>query len=120
MMEARIPKTGLPRAPQKRSLRQHDRKHLEFIRTLPCIQCWRDDEVVAAHVRKGTDGGMGKKPSDKWTLPLCWLCHRSQHDVGESWFWGLLKIDAHALAERLWKVSGDRDQALRAIGRARQ
>ena len=43
-----------------------------------------------AHIRLGTDGGMGKKPQDFWILPICPHHHREiQHrKLGERAFWG--------------------------------
>lgn len=49
--------------------------HLTMIRALPCLKCGRIGETEAAHVRSGTDGGMGMKPADRWTVPLCRACH---------------------------------------------
>lgn len=61
-------------------------KHLKWVRFLPCILVGDGEcmgPVEAAHVRKGTDGGMGEKPSDIFVLPLCQWHHRVQHMVGE-------------------------------------
>lgn len=86
-----------------------DSKHLKFIRTLPCCKCRANQPSEAAHIRIGTDGGTGKKPSDKYTVPLCHNCHHEQHQIGERSFWG--DVDkAKALAESLyhskcWKKS---------------
>ena len=35
----------------QRQPRQHDEKHLAFIRTLPCVVCGNDIETEAAHIR---------------------------------------------------------------------
>lgn len=40
----------------------------------------------AAHVRNGTDGGMGMKPSDCWVVPLCHIHHAYSHNVGDNTF----------------------------------
>lgn len=61
--------------------------HLAFIRSLPCCRCGRSPSQ-AAHVRMGTGGGMGMKPDDRYTVPLCADHHREQHQVGEKAFWG--------------------------------
>ena len=47
--------------------------------------------IEVAHVRKGTDCGMGLKPSDKWTISLCREHHSEQHRVGEPVFEKKLK-----------------------------
>ena len=60
---------------QKRP-RQHANKHLEWIRTLPCIVTGRRDGIQAAHIRYADPRyakravGTGEKPDDKWTVPL--------------------------------------------------
>ena len=36
----------------------------------------------------GSDGGMGRKPSDYFAVPLCKNCHQhDQHLIGEPAFW---------------------------------
>lgn len=107
-----------------------DKDHLSFIRSLPCCVCGRAP-CDAAHVRNGTDGAMGRKPSDKWCVPLCRPrtlqvgdkelhdgCHGLQHRVGEVSFWGNCG-DPLPLAEHLWRVSGDMEAGLRAVERFR-
>lgn len=67
-----------------------------------------EGRIEAAHIRTGTDGGMGKKPSDCWVVPLCSWHHKSQHSVGENSFWkshGFTIDQAKAEAARLWKQS---------------
>lgn len=59
--------------------------------------CGSATSVVAAHVRIGSDAGMGRKPSDWFTVPLCdgpkaniheqLGCHNVQHATGEQSFW---------------------------------
>jgi hypothetical protein len=93
--------------------------HLDYIRNLPCIFCGRRSPSVAAHIRTGTDGGMGLKPSDRFTLPLCDADHKHQHQVGEVQFWhevGMEIEDAIALALALWDMSGSIGRGEYAIG----
>lgn len=40
-------------------------------------------KIEAAHVRIGTDGCTGVKPSDTWAIPLCANHHAEQHRIGE-------------------------------------
>ena len=51
--------------------------------------------------------GIGEKAHDRWTVPLCGVCHRRQHNWGEREFWKTVCIDAIALATELFAVSGD-------------
>ena len=42
--------------------------------------------IECAHVRTGTDGGVGLKPSDRWCISLCSFHHAEQHRIGEARF----------------------------------
>lgn len=76
------PKTAQPKPQTPR-----DSEHLKFIRGLACCVCKKPPPSDAAHVRIGGGGGMGLKPSDFRTVPLCNKCHATQHSVGEKQFW---------------------------------
>ena len=122
--QPRIPRTVL--RPKPRPDPRRAAKHLAFLRELPCIACGAQPPCQAAHVRKGTDGGIGTKPSDKFALPLCGPsggsegCHTKQHHTGEVSFWSALGIDAVDTALRLWTISGDLAAGNRIVFRARQ
>jgi hypothetical protein len=47
-------------------------------------------------------------------------CHARQHRIGELSFWAALGVDPINLSARLWAVTGDTEQALRALARFRQ
>ena len=55
--------------------------------------------IECAHVRRGTDGGEGLKPSDKWSISLCGDHHLEQHRIGEISFEKKYQLDLIALAE---------------------
>jgi len=83
----------------------------------PWLEC--GGKVQAAHVRTGTDGAMGEKPSDCWAIPLCAVHHREQHDIGEPAFEKRYGFDMKAVARELWKVSPHRfkcERKARATG----
>lgn len=61
-------------------------KYLSWLRRQPCAICGRHGPSQACHVRKGTDGGMGIKPSDNYAFPMCLWCHNEQHWIGEDTF----------------------------------
>ena len=42
--------------------------------------------IECAHVRPGTDGGTGVKPTDTWDIKLCAGHHSQQHQIGERTF----------------------------------
>jgi hypothetical protein len=94
--------------------------HRQFIRDLPCLVCGKAAPSECAHVRQRTDGGMGMKPDDRYTLPLCHAHHSEQHVTGETTFWGRVGIDPLDYAYRLYAVSGDHTAGLRVVLRARQ
>jgi hypothetical protein len=72
------------------------------------MACGTATAIECAHVRTGTDGGTGIKPSDRWTVPLCKECHARQHQIGEAEFerqWG---VNLKAVAEALFRASPHR------------
>lgn len=106
---------------RQRMPRVHDGAHLEFIRQLPCVSCGDDTSTEASHLRSNnlTYGkrytGMAEKPDDRWTLPLCSKCHRTQHTMKEEHFWRNLRIDPFILALSLHAASGDHELAQHVI-----
>lgn len=96
---------------QKKAARERNEKHLALIRKCPCVSCGKDQGCDAAHIRQAAPGkppiGMGLKPDDKFTVPLCHDCHLRQHSVGEKPFFAALKIDPLLLAAKLFAKSPD-------------
>jgi len=43
-------------------------QHLAFVRQLPCVACGKAAPSEAAHVRTGTDGGVGVKPANRYAI----------------------------------------------------
>lgn len=78
--------------------------HLAWVRSLPC-SCWRgarcEGIMHAHHVRVNTGGGMGMKPPDHWTVPLCAKHHAELHAGGHQTFERQHAVDLRAAAERL-------------------
>src|SRR5246127_4490526 len=95
-------------------------QHLAFVRQLSCVACGKAAPSEPAHVRTGTDGGVGMKPGDRYAVPLCAACHARQHRVGELTFWSALRIDPVNVALRLWTISADVKAGERTVFRARQ
>ena len=84
--------------------------HLAWVRGHDCAVKGLNDHVCrgvieAAHVRTGTDGGTGIKPSDIWTLPLCSFAHWIQHRDGEAAFEREFDINLKEIAEGLARRS---------------
>jgi hypothetical protein len=64
--------------------------------------------IECAHVRLGTDGGLGVKPSDRWCISLCKDHHARQHQVGEASFAREAGIDLVKLAREFFAKSPHR------------
>jgi hypothetical protein len=118
MPAPRIPRPA-GRGKPKPNLRRRV-QHLAFVRQLPCVACGKAAPSDAAHVRTGTDGGVGRKPGDRYAVPLRTACHAKQHRIGELTFWSTLRIDPLNVALRLWTVSADMEAGERTVFRARQ
>lgn len=88
-------------APKRKRLR--DPAYLKSFRDAACIVCGaRDGTVVGAHIRTGHEGGMGLKPDDDLTLPLCYRCHMDQHDNPTPEWW--LEKVVKAIARRRYRT----------------
>lgn len=93
MLPKRIPKV------RNRSARWRSQAHASFVRSHECcVPGCTDRPIEAAHLREGSDGGMGRKPSDYYLISLCRAHHSEQHRIGERPFAAKHKIDLHALA----------------------
>lgn len=109
----------------KRPRAKHD-SHLDFIRSLKCLICGDPHSTESAHVRMKDrrfakrEAGIGAKPSDIWTVPLCSECHRIQHQLGEMVFWSAYPIDPCITALALWAHTGDHEAGTYIINSARR
>lgn len=121
-------KEARPAKHNKRPARDKDDTHLAAVRQCMCLSCGIDREIEAAHIRFSAPGkpnpGVGMKPDDKYTLPLCATCHRSsptaQHEVGEVKFWAALGIEPLVVAARLHDASPDVEKMRAVIAAVRQ
>lgn len=81
---------------------------LQFVRGFACT-CVETDptgcagKIEAAHVRRGTDGGIGQKPSDRYCIPLCSEHHAEQHRIGEQSFEKKYRFAMLPVADRIWR-----------------
>ena len=66
---------------------KRDPKYLALVRQMPCCACEALPPSDPAHIRKGSNAGMGQKPPDDRVVPLCRACHSKQHSIGELRFW---------------------------------
>jgi len=97
MPEVRFPSL-LPQERRKKGSRSCA-AHRAWVRRHRCsVPGCRALPIECAHVRGGTDGGLGLKPSDKWCLSLCRDHHLEQHDIGERAFEQKYSVDLLGLA----------------------
>lgn len=75
-----------------------------------CVPGCEERPIECAHVRLGTDGGTGIKPSDRWCISLCRFHHNRQHDVGELSFEAEFGIDMKKLADEFSRKSPHRSK----------
>lgn len=112
-----VPPPTAFRSPSRRSRkpRVKNESHLDFIRRLPCAVCGDRATVEAAHIRFGNlllgkrQVGMGERPDDRWTVPLCSQHHREQHRGNERGWWAAQGADPTQIAAGLALHSGDHD-----------
>ena len=84
-------------------VRERDRDHLKFVATQSCLVCGRTPSD-ADHIKFAEQRAMGRKVSDKFTVPVCRLHHRELHQRGnERVWWQKQGIEPLALAAALWK-----------------
>lgn len=99
----------LPRLAPKPNRRPQSRTcaaHRAWVKRHYCsVPDCRRVPIECAHVRGGTDGGAGLKPSDKWVISLCAHHHREQHDVGEPRFEEKYGLDLISLAREFARRS---------------
>jgi ERF superfamily len=86
-------------------IRERDRHHLRFVASKPCLVCGRTPSD-AHHVKFAQGPALGRKVSDRFTVPLCRLHHRDLHRRGnERPWWQSQGIDPLAVASMLWRES---------------
>lgn len=115
ILPARIPKK------QKRASRWRSQAHCGFVRSHECCVPGCDGRPIEiAHVRTGSDAGVGQKPDDWNTVSLCQRHHAEQHSMGEISFWDkIAKKDPYDLIRAFIDASPKRAE-IRAIQRERE
>lgn len=97
MPELRFPQRRFQPPPKRTS--RTCAGHRSWVKTHHCsVPGCSNHSIICAHVRSGTDGGCGLKPSDRWTISLCVDHHMEQHQIGEAEFQANYSIDMRALA----------------------
>jgi hypothetical protein len=92
-------------------VRERDRDHLRFVAAQPCLLCGRTPSDPH-HIKFAEQRAMGRKVSDRFTVPICRLHHRELHRRGnERKWWEHQEIDPLPVAARLWATTHPVDGA---------
>jgi hypothetical protein len=105
--------TGVTLGPKQPRL--YDPGYLAWLRDAPCVcGCFQPGPCDASHLRAGSleynkpQTGFGRKPDDRWALPLKHAHHMGQHAEGDELKWWAdhgIK-DPFALCIRYYKLYG--------------
>jgi hypothetical protein len=83
-------------------VRERDRDHLRFVAAQPCLVCGRTPSDPH-HIKFAEQRAMGRKVSDRFSVPICRLHHRELHRGGnERAWWEKHAIDPLSVAANLW------------------
>jgi len=83
-------------------VRERDRDHLRFVAAQPCLVCGRAPSDPH-HIKFAEQRAMGRRVSDRFTVPICRLHHRELHRrSNERGWWQKQGIDPLVIAARLW------------------
>lgn len=114
----------------KRETRWRSPAHTKWVAGFACCMCGSMTNVVAAHVRLGSHTGLGQKPDDWRTAPLCdgpcanddeeLGCHNVQHLIGEATFWRRYEERHGQTVEKLLDELGLASPKAAEIRRAKQ
>jgi hypothetical protein len=96
-------------------VRERDRDHLRFVAAQGCLVCGRTPSD-AHHIRFAEQRAMGRKASDRFTVPICRLHHRELHRRGnERAWWQHRGIDPLVIAADLWDRTHTVEPAAAAV-----
>jgi hypothetical protein len=83
-------------------VRERDRDHLRFVAAQPCLVCGRTPSDPH-HIKFAEHRAMGRKVSDRFTVPICRLHRRELHRRGnERAWWQKQGIDPLVMSASLW------------------
>jgi hypothetical protein len=83
-------------------VRDRDREYLKFVAAQPCLVCGRTPSDPH-HIKFAEQRAMGRRVSDRFTVPICRLHHRELHRRGnERAWWESQGIDPLPVAAKLW------------------
>jgi ERF superfamily len=100
----------------KKPVRERDREHLKFVTSQPCLVCGRMPSD-AHHVKFAEQRALGRKVSDRFTVPVCRLHHRELHRRGnERDWWQDQGIEPLGIATALWDNTHAAEPAAAILG----
>ena len=102
-LERKAPETSgtAPIDPEPRRIR--DREHVKFVAGHPCLICGRRP-ADPHYLRFAQSRALGRKVSDKFTVPLCRGHHREIHRHGdEAAWWAKVGVEPLGVANALWR-----------------
>jgi hypothetical protein len=86
----------------RKPVRERDREHLKFVASQPCLVCGRTPSDPH-QIKFAEQRAMGRKVSDRFSVPICRLHHRELHRRGnERAWWESQGIDPLGFAANLW------------------
>jgi hypothetical protein len=95
---------------------ERDREHLKFVAAQPCLVCGRTPSDPH-HIKFAEQRAMGRKVSDRFTVPICRLHHRELHRHGnERAWWEKQEIDPLSVAANLWAKTHEIGSAANLAG----
>jgi len=102
------PSRSVSVTPRLKPVRRRNKAHLAFVAAQPCLVCQRTP-CDAHHLKFAQAKALGRKVSDKFTVPLCPAHHNDLHrHSNEPAWWANLKIAPLPIARELWiSSSGD-------------
>mgnify|MGYP005847279859 CR=1 FL=1 len=98
-----------------------DKEYIDWIKTLPCIVCLTlspymkvsdDNQSDPHHIPKKGHAKVGKKASDRRTIPLCHRHHVEVHQKGRETFAKEYSLDYEEVISRLNTVFEERRKAI--------
>lgn len=134
-MSIDIPRQIFPRLDKTTTRSKFDKNQKKFseyrqrIRDCGCIIAGCNADAQCAHLRFSSaeygkfNPGVGSKPHDKFSLPLCQWHHLdapdAQHKQNEQEFWSSYSIDPLAVAASLWEARDSLDDMQKIVQEVR-
>ena len=88
-----------------KTVRHRNKEHLQFVAAQPCLICAKQP-ADPHHLCFAQPRALGRKVSDRYTVPLCRAHHREVHRAAkEIVWWQSVGVAPLGVAEALWQKS---------------